>query len=313
MKKENDKNNLKKISGILIVLCISTFLWLIIKLSDEYVITLPFNIKFVEQPANQTLPESQNSIEAVLTTTGFHLLNYYITPKKSREIEISLKEIKYKKIDEDIYSIGAMPIKELIANFMEINENDVSIKEDDIVFRMYKRASKRVKVVPQVNITFESQFNMYGEPTVSPDSITINGAYNTIKDIFFVNTNTINMKNVRTNISKRVGLQLDDDVYPDVDEVDVSIDVEKFTESAVTIPINTLKINNLHLFPAGVKIRYIVAMKDYSNISNMSFDVEIDTTNFKNKERLPLRLVVSPNNTKVIGISPSEVEYIMIN
>lgn len=311
MKTENNTDNLKKISRVFLFFCLSAFFWLMMKLSDEYTVTLKFNMKFIEQPVNQTVPDSQNSIEATLVTTGFRLLNYYIIPKKSREIEISLKEIKYKKIDDDKYSIRAMPIREHIANFMEINENDVSIKEDDIVFTMYRHASKRVKVVPQTNIAFESQFNMYGEPSVSPDSITISGALNTIKDIYFVNTDAITMKNVRNNITKKVGLQLDDDVYSDTDEVLVSIDVEKFTESEVTIPINTLNINNIHLFPADVKIRFIVAMKDYFNISRMSFDVEIDTLDIINKELLPLRLVVSPNNTKVIGIAPSEVEYIL--
>lgn len=121
------------------------------------------------------------------------------------------------------------------------------------------------------------------------------------------------MRNLKSDVSKSVGLQLDDDVFSETKEVEVFIDVEKFTESEVTIPINTLNISNIHLFPDEVKIRYIVAMKDYSNISNMSFNVEIDTTDFRNKDRIPLRLAVSPSNTKVTNISPSEVNYIMIN
>lgn len=313
MKTNNDRSSLKKISGMLLFVCISALLWLMIKLSNSYIVTIPFNIKLTEQPANQTLPDNKYSIEATLESTGYKLLNYYLKPQGAREIVISLKETKYKKSEDNEYSIETGSIEELIANFMEINSTDVDVREDEFFFTMYRLASKRVKVVPKTNISFGSQFSFYGEPYVIPDSITINGAYNTIKDIYFVNTNTVTMRNLKSDVSKSVGLQLDDDVFSETKDVEVFIDVEKFTESEVTIPINTLNISNIHLFPDEVKIRYIVAMKDYSNISNMSFNVEIDTTDFRNKDRIPLRLAVSPSNTKVTNISPSEVNYIMIN
>lgn len=311
MKTNNDKSGLKKISAVFLFTCISALMWLIIKLSNNYIVTLPFNIEIIEQPVNQTLPENNYSIEAAIEASGYKLLNYYLRPERLRGIVVSLKDTKYKKTEDDKYSFATVTIKELIANLMKINANEVSVKENDFIFTMYRLASKRVKVVPKTNISFDSQFNFYGEPSVTPDSITISGAYNTIKDIYFVNTNTLTKRNVRSSLSQSVGLQLDDDVFSETKEVEISIEVEKFTESEVTIPINTLNISNIYLFPNEVKIRYIVAMKDYSNISNLSFNVEIDSTDFRNRDRLPLKLVVSPSNTKVTSISPSEVNYIM--
>lgn len=311
MKTNNDKSGLKKISAVFLFTCISALMWLIIKLSNNYIVTLPFNIEIIEQPVNQTLPENNYSIEAAIEASGYKLLNYYLSPERLRGIVVSLKDTKYKKTEDDKYSFATVTIKELIANLMKINANEVSVKENDFIFTMYRLASKRVKVVPKTNISFDSQFNFYGEPSVTPDSITISGAYNTIKDIYFVNTNTLTKRNVRSSLSQSVGLQLDDDVFSETKEVEISIEVEKFTESEVTIPINTLNISNIYLFPNEVKIRYIVAMKDYSNISNLSFNVEIDSTDFRNRDRLPLKLVVSPSNTKVTSISPSEVNYIM--
>lgn len=311
MKTNNDKSGLKKISAVFLFTCISALMWLIIKLSNNYVVTVPFNIKIIEQPANQTLPENNYSIEATIETTGYKLLNYYLRPERLRGVAVSLKNTKYKKTEGDKYSFATVTIEELVANLMEISANEVSVEEEDIVFTMYRLASKRVKVVPKTNISFGSQFGFYGEPYVTPDSITINGAYNAIKDIYFVNTNTLTKRNVRSSLSQSVGLQLDDDVFSETKEVEINIEVEKFTESEVTIPINTLNISNIYLFPNEVKIRYIVALKDYSNISNMSFNVEIDSTDFRNRDRLPLKLVVSPSNTKVTSISPNEVYYIM--
>ena len=53
-------------------------------------------------------------------------------------------------------------------------------------------------------------------------------------------------------------------------------------------------------------------MKDYEKINSLSFKVEIDTNELYLNDILPVNLVLSPNNTKVIDIEPSEVEYVIL-
>ncbi len=76
----------------------------------------------------------------------------------------------------------------------------------------------------------------------------------------------------------------------------------------ITIPGNV----KMHLYPDKVSVRYIVAMKDYPIINSMSFKAIVDTTDIFFNDMLPVELVLSPNNTQIIGIDPKEVEYIIV-
>lgn len=311
MKSKDKQSEIRRAGGFFIFLSLSAIAWLMVKLSDDYTITLKFNAKFIDTPANQIIRNEEYPIEATVVASGFKLLNYYLVPQKSREITVSLKNAKYKILSDNRYTIGNAMVKESIADFLEISVNDVALSQSDYVFTMYKLAAKRVKVILQTDLTFRSQYNLYGEPTVTPDSITIYGAFNTLKDYDHINTIVVSEKNVREDINKHVAIQQEEDIYFDLNEVEVNIDVEKFTESEVTLPINTLGINNITIFPNKAKVKYIVAMKDYPNINTMSFNIEIDTTDFKTQELLPLKVAVYPNNTSIIGIIPEKVEYLM--
>ena len=311
MAKDEQNQSLRRFSGMVIFILIATLLWLIIKLSDTYTVTSPFAIHFVEVPADH-LVMNDSKVSATMTTTGFKLLNYYFKTKSNRKIEISLKEVKYRKFDTNRYSINGRFVEEKIAEFMSTNPNDVKLTDENVYFSMSTLASKRVKIVPKTNITFEKQYNFYGEPVATPDSITVYGSADNINNINEVHTETINRKNVHQNISTSAKIDLAEGFYADFDHVDISICVEKFTEAEVVVPIGIPENLKLHLYPNKASIRYIVAMKDYAIINSLSFKAEIDTTNMFFNDFLPVKLVLYPNNTQIIKVDPKEVEYIII-
>lgn len=311
MKPTDNSSNINQFGRFLIFFSIAAFAWLVMKLSDDYTINLKFNAKFSDAPASRIIPQKDYPIDATVTASGFELLRYYFRPSNSRKINISLKDLKYNILSDNRYSVSNALIKESIADFLEISIYNIELPQADYIFTMNKLASKRVKVNLQTDINFKSQYNIYGEPSVSPDSITIFGSYNEIKDLESINTIKIVKKNVVDDINESVDLKFEDETYADIKKVEVNIRVEKFTEAEITLPINTLGVNNLIIFPDKVKVKYIVALNDYPNISTMSFNIEIDTTDFKTLELLPLKPAVYPNNTSIIGIYPDKVEYLI--
>lgn len=312
MAKGEQNQGFKSLSSMLIFIIIAALLWLIIKLSDTYTITLPFAINYVEIPADQLITDEDYEIEATVTTTGFKLLNYYFVPRHSRKIDISLKETKYKLTENDTYSYSSRYVEEEIAKFISASSTDIQLKDDVQYFQMSKLASKRVKIVPEANLSFEKQYNYYGNPVSEPDSITIYGSFANISKITEIKTKPINLKNVNQNIVAKAKLDIGEGYYADIDEVNIYINVEKYTEAEVVIPITTPDSVNLHLYPNKVSIRYIVAMKDYSIINSMSFKATVEEKDLYINEVLPVNLVLYPNNTQIIGIEPKEVEYIVV-
>lgn len=312
MAKEEHKQGLSSFTRMIIFILIAGLLWLIIKLSDTYTVTVPFAIQYVDIPASQIIQDDDQEVSATITTTGFKLLNYYFKTKKDRKVVISLSEVKYQKNDKNIYSYSSRYIVDKVAEFLAVSATDIILTDEMQYINMSRLASKKVRIVPVTNFSFEKQYNYYGEPTSTPDSITIYGAVEDVEEIREVRTKVITMKNVNQNIVTTVGIDLNDNLRADISDVEVSVNVEKFTESEVVIPIGIPESLNIHLYPSKASVRFIVAMKDYPIINTMSFKAIADTTDMFYNDFLPVKLVLSPSNTQIIDIDPKEVEYIIV-
>lgn len=312
MAEDSRNQRIKSLSGMLICILIAALLWLIIKLTLVYSVTEPFAIKFVDIPADQILQNDNYHVEATMTTTGFKLINYYRKAPRNRVIVLSLKDINYKKSNFETYSYSKRYLEESIAEFISATTNEVEVADEQQYFVMSKLASKKVKIVPRTNLTFEKQYNYYGEPIAIPDSATVFGAINDIGAIQYLQTEVISKKNVNQNIDSKAKLDINSNVQCDVNEVEIVVNVEKFTEAEVVVPITIPEGAHLNIYPNKVKIKYIVAIKDYPIINDMSFKVNIDTSYVFINETLPVNLQLFPNNTQIIGLDPEEVEYLVV-
>lgn len=313
MAKDEQNQGFKRLSVMIVFILIAALLWLIIKLSDTYTANVPFAIHYVDIPASQLIQDNDQEVSATVTTTGFKLLNYYFRRKPKRKIDISLKEVKYKKLEENTYSFSSKFIVEKIGEYLASNANDIQLTDNLHYFTMSRLASKKVKIVPETSFTFEKQYNFYGEPTSSPDSVMIYGAVDDVNGTKEIRTKVITRKNVSQNIETKAKIDLNEKLRADINEVEISINVEKYTEAEMVVPITVPDKVNMHLYPNKTRVRYIVAMKDYAIINSLSFKALVDTTYMYFNDVLPVNLVLYPNNTQIIGIDPKEVEYIIIN
>ena len=312
MAEDSKSHGIRVFSGVIIFTVIAAFLWFIIKLSNTYTVTEPFAIHYINVPADLIIPNSNYSVDATVTTTGFKLLPYYFRSKDQRKVDISLNDINYKKSNFETFSYNSRYLQEAIADFFVCNINEVSLGDENLYFVMSKLAAKRVKIVPQTSILFDRQYNYYGEPVSFPDSATIYGAAVDIENVNVLHTEMITRKNVRQNIETKAKIELKGDIQCDISEVQVLVNVEKFTEAEIEMPISLPSGIKMHLYPNKVKIKYIVALKDYAIINEMSFKATIDPDDIYSSDKLPVILELAPNNTQILGIEPDEVEYIVV-
>lgn len=298
---------------MLFFISIAALLWLVIKLSANYTVTEPLTIVLKDQPSDLVITNDTQTIKVTLSTSGFKLLNYYFKPVSRRKVEISLDEVPLHKDDRSTYSFGSNYAKERIADFMSVSPNEISFDESRITLTMEKLKSKKVKVNPDIEISYENQYNRRGEIIISPDSITIYGPENVIDNINSIYTAKYTFKNVNSKIDTDVTINLDKGINCDTKAVNLKIDVDRYTEAIANVTIKNPSKHKLRLFPDKVRIKYIVSLTDYNIISDKSFSIEIDTALISQRLNfLPIYLTDYPNNTRILSIEPKEVEYIII-
>lgn len=313
MVRKKKSQTFQQFNSMMTFVIIAALLWLLIKLSSNYTVTEPLTINIKDTPANLVLTNGTQKIKVTLSTSGFELLHYYFKPSSRRKVDISLEEVPLHKDSESTYSFGSSYAKEKIANFLTLEPNEVSFDESRIVLNMEQLDSVKVKVIPNVDLTYEKQYNRLGKILLTPDSVTIYGPKNDISSIDNVYTQTLTLRNVNQNIDTDLPLKLDEMINADHESVNVKIFVEKYTEAVANVPIINNSKETLRLFPDKVNIKYIVSLTDYNLTKENSFKVNIDTADIKPENNyLPIYLTDYPNNTRIISIEPKEVEYIII-
>ena len=313
VRKKQEQQSLHKFSNILFFVTIAALFWLLIKLSANYTVTEPLTIDIKDAPADLVVVDGSQELKVTLSTSGFELLNYYFKPASKRKVDISLEEVPLHKDSEGTYSFSISYPKEKVAKYLAIEPSEVSFDENRISIRMEQLDSLKVKVMPNIDISYEKQYNRLGKIQLTPDSVTIFGPKNKISSIDNIHTEKLTLRNVNQNIDTDLPLKLDDMLNADYKNVNVKIFVEKYTEAVANVPITNNSKEKLRLFPDKVKIKYIVSLTDYNIIKENSFKVNIDTADIKaDNNFLPIYLTDYPNNTRIINIEPKEVEYIII-
>ena len=313
-RKKQEQQTLHQFSSILFFVTIAALFWLLIKLSANYTVTESLAINITDAPADLVVIDGNQELKVTLSTSGFELLNYYFKPTSRRKVDISLEEVPLHKDSESTYSFSISYAKEKVANFLTIEPSEVSFDENRIAITMEQLDSLKVKVHPNIDLSYEKQYNRHGKIQITPDSVTIYGPKTKLATIDNIYTESISLKNVNSNIDINIPLQLDEMVNSNNKEVNIKINVEKYTEAIANVNIDNNFNKKLRLFPDKVKIRYIVSLTDYNIIKDNSFVVSIDTADISSESNfLPIYLIDYPSNTRITSIEPKEVEYIIID
>ncbi len=303
----------------LICVIISVFIWLMIKLSDDYYDTINCKINYVNIPEGKTiLNSSDTTISLRLYARGFRLFSLKYMNSRP-EITVNLQKTKLHKSRYTYSSyILTRPFIQSIKDELDIANEIESIYPDTLSFVLEDIISKKVPVVHKLQFSFAKQYQQYGNLKVSPDSITIKGLPSRIDTIRKIFTESKELADISK--SRSVTLLLEKPLktksfFMSSDTVNVFIPVEKFTEASIEIPIEIKdeQESKIKLFPDKVNITYLVALKDYDKVGQDMFDAVVSPGHSKlNSRTLSVELERHPVFIKIKQINPSKVEFIIL-
>ena len=195
----------------------------------------------------------------------------------------------------------------------------ISLKPDTIKLDFGVLRHIKVPVKLDYEISFEKQYRLESDPQLQPDSITIGGPAIIIDTITAINTEKIVLNNLKESTVQKVRFLIPDGIDCPLTSTDATINVEKFTENSIEVPIRTVNVPDtvtLRFFSQKATIRFNVGWANYNKISREMFAAEIDYNDllgFNRPQFLAVRITKKPEDMGVtnITISPETVEYII--
>ena len=304
-----ERKNKRSIFTFLIFLVISTAAWFLVKLSEDYVTQTTFRLQMEEVPADKWVSSDEQSVKMSLNIDGFHTLRYKMI--RDRFVSIPLNEVSYRLENGNTYSFSSQYVAEKVAEKLGINASDITMNDAKIYFTMDALKSKVVPIALQSNVTTARQYDIYGIPMLDPSSVTIYGPQEVIDTIRMVRTEPLIMSQP-FDVTVPLDL-LDGKLRSNVKEVKAEVQVEKYTEMDIEVPIQATDSLKMRFFPETMSVKCLVAMRDYASITPESFKVAVDKQQLKAMQPLlDVSLASWPPTVRILSTRPDKVEYLIV-
>ena len=304
-----------KIRVFLFFLLISVGSLMLNKLSKEYKTTLQFEVIANNIPPSKILlKQPEGVVRIFVKATGFNLISYKILSKK-----ISVNASIATFVEGTIYKVET---NRLIGEFQEQLFSDTEIVEiidKSVYIELGKMVSKKIPVQLKGALSYEKGYKVKGIIKLQPDSITISGPEDKIAGINKVETKQLTLSNIYSYFDEDIDLKITDEFKSIIisdDKINVSADVEKFTELSFLVPfkiINNIKGLNIETFPSKVKLVFQVELSEIAKINEDSFVVvcDFENTTKNNRSYLVPKVVVKPKSVNNFYIEPLKIDFII--
>ena len=322
-KKKITAGNSSRNQLVMFLFCVvvSALLWLIIKLSREYEVVIPYPFTFKNIPPERVVEScSDTTLFITIRTQGFNVL-YARYLKKQEPLVLNLKYFKnlHKDATQEII-LPTVNYTDVLSAQLKFKNQISAVSPERIIVKLNKLYRKKLPIVPSLDLSFAEQFMLYGKAVVSPDSVMVCGPKGFMDTMKCIMTEKFKSTDLKENSSVKLRLKLpvrNISVNAALYEVNVSIPVEKFTEKDIEVPLivrNKPKSMDVKTFPDKIKISCFVALKDFDNVKTEMFSASVDFNDSRkgSVNTLNVRVDEYPQYIKISRFTPVRVEYIIM-
>lgn len=302
----------QKVRIFTICVVISVFAWGLFAMSSKYAYRVPAAVRYVNAPVNKAFhPLQSDTVTLQVEGSGWQVLFSKLS-LQSEEIDIDLSPLKTR--DWIVFSSQMGFINRQFDGTQRV----VSIAPDTLYFDFSKQTVKKVPVKFVSELDFEKQFDIIDSVIINPAYVTVTGPLEDLVRIDEWDTDTLRRGNLESDLSTRLFLQqkgkANINVYPT--EVEIKVPIGEVTEKVLDIPIkieNAEKFSSVRIIPSKIRVTVLVSLKNYSDITQNSFEAIINMENWReNKVKtLPVILTQFPDFCKIVKITPQNVDFII--
>ena len=300
------------INSFIFFLFFAVVIWIFVQFSKQYNEIINIPVKYINVPPNKLLSsENPKFLKLRMEENGFRIAWFSLFPPT---LELDVSEA-VEQGNQLIYVIDDHR-SDIVAQ-MNIDFDDNEFVKEAVLIDFQEKKEKKVPVIPMIDIEFAAGYSAIEELELEPDSVVVTGPDNILDTLTRLYTRQINLKKVKENVSGTVGV--DTSAYKDLtlyhQDFRYMIDVEKFTEGKVMVPIELINVPNglnVVIFPKETLLFFQVNLKDYNKVTASDFRVVADFKEVRdNQDFLLPQVVQKPEFTNNIRINEKRIQFII--
>lgn len=283
---------------------------MLIAVSNKYTVTIKTGIEYVNLPEKRAFHSLQSdTVNVHLKMSGWNVLMYRVNPVEA-SIQVDLSTLATRNFIVFSNQLG------FINRQFPAEKQVVRISPDTLYFDFSMQTQRKVEIKVPTRISFKKQYGIIGETKTTPQYVTVTGPADDIKNIEFLQTDTVYGDMVHTDIRTVANLnrrqRTNITIYPT--SAEVSIPVGELTEKQIEVPLrilNAKKYTSVRIIPSKATITAMVSLRDYAKWTASDFEAVVDLDNWERNKvgSLPVKLVKAPDFCEIIRIEPQNVDF----
>lgn len=263
-----------------VFLLISLSIWMLNALSKNYNSIIEFPLIYTDFPEDKVLVgEMPGHLDMQINAHGYALLRYKMFRKP---VPISFKISAFnlnRRNDSSSAYILTRYLKDQISTQLPAELQLLEIKPDTLHFKFTGKVTRRVKVRPDFAFSLDKQFTIRDEIVLMPDSVDVTGPDLILDTLGSVYTERVDLGLLTRNFVDKVKLEGIPELEYSHSKVNCSIELERFTEMQVPVPIEVLNLPDsilLQTFPSKVILTCRVGLSKYDRVDGHPFRAVVD-------------------------------------
>ncbi len=302
----------RRVFTILACLFLAVAAWLFMALNNKYIYTAKTVIIFKNTPTKRAFyPLQSDTVDLQVEGTGWQLLFSRLRINPS-SVVVSLSQLNTKDFitfSDQLYNVNRQ---------LESTQKVISVRPDTLYFDFTKRTVKKVPINLVSKLDFISQYGISSDIILNPKYVKVAGPAEELSKITVWPTDTLKLNKIQGSTTVRIGLQhsihKNVSIYPS--SVEVKLPVDEFTEKTVEVPlkiINNKNYNSIKLYPKKIKVTFLVALGNYSQVNENFITATVDVNEWQElaHKQFTVKITEFPDYCKLININPSKVDFVV--
>ncbi|GAB2776294.1 CdaR family protein [Salinimicrobium soli] len=287
-------------------------IWIFVQFSKQYNEVVDIPVQYINVPPNKLITKNNpQTVKIRMEENGFKVAWMSLFPP-TLYVDVSKTSEEGGKL---IYVFDENR-NEILGQLNIDFENNQFVK-DALTINFEQKKEKRLPVVARIEPEFAAGYAGAGELQVQPDSITISGPDVVLDTISSLYTKPVKLKKIKDDFSGSV--DIDTSGYKDITlytrQVNYSMDVEKYTEGNVLVPIEIINVPEgleVVIFPKESLLFYQVSLKDYNKVTASDFRVVADFRKTREDQDFIIPEVVKkPEFTNNLRLNEKKIQFII--
>ncbi|MBI3509812.1 MAG: YbbR-like domain-containing protein [Bacteroidetes bacterium] len=306
----------RRIINFLGCIFLASVFWLLHQLSKEYTLFLKVPVTYVNTTNKDLVPvDLPDSLDAEVSGSGFTIFanewTHVLNP-----LELDMRNAR--SISDGNFSLATNSHPERIEGALGHGFRIIKIMPDSIIISFSGKNEKRVPVRPKVTVQCAASFRVGDSAFTDPQFVLVSGAEVLLNKINYVETESRYYSSLDRSVNETVKLVLPPElsqVSLVPKEVQLKINVDRFTEEKVEVPIEQINVpSNVtwRTFPDKAEVIFLVPVSQFSSVKPEMFRVVADYSKLDpSGTTVHLEVVKQPAIARNIRIVPDGAEFII--